>query len=192
METTVVNFLKNDSISNQNAHNVWLWLLGAKVGNTIIKMGDPKSFFKKIEQLRGFVTMTDLSWVNSICSTFLGRRYSQPKLVLPKTAELTIKVGVGANDVVNNNYDVVIKKMSSWPQDNPTRIYVDTEVNGVEFHYYICKNGKQGRFAKGSNEISVPFSAFIQKEMEFLGLNTEAAVINWKGVKGFYNKNKAA
>lgn len=188
MNISLVSFMKNDNFS-QTASNISLWLIGAKVGETIVKMVEPKSFFNKIEKLHGFISMTDLSWVNNLCKVFLGRAYAQPKI--ESTKPTFIKVGVGANNVVGSEFNIEIKKMSSWPAENPTRIYVDALVNGKEFHYYICKNGKQGRFIKGKNEMGVPFSAMVPKEMEFLGLKTEKEVINWTGVKGFYKKAAA-
>ena len=140
--------------------------------------------------MHGFVSLLDLNWVNSFCAILLGRNYSQPVVLeAAKSANVSIKVGVGANDIVDSNYNVEIKKMASWPSEQPTRIYVDSLVNGKEFHYYICKKGKQGRFMKNNSEIEIPFSAIIPYEMEFLGLKAEKEVVNWEGVKGSFNKN---
>lgn len=169
--------------SQKNPMEANYWLSGASVnGKKVSCNGDVKNFILKLEEMGAKLAASDLSWMNSLCQTIFGRDYT----VVQKFESTKIEIGVGAN-VANNNLSIDIKKMASWPAENPRRIYVDCMVDGQEFHYYINLTGKQGRYAKDGNT-SYSFSNFISKECEFLGVESEKQVLAFRGTKGYYKK----
>ncbi len=179
-------FVRFNLLSSRNPREVGYWLREANVNGQVITIdGDVRAFVEKLENLGAKISSKDIVWMNNVCQQFLGRNYEAKEVVKSSTK---IEVGVGAN-VANDNLNIAIKKMASWPSDNPRRIYVDCLVNGNDFHYYINLGGKQGRYSKdGSSEYN--FQNFISKECEFLGVKDEKAVLEFRGTKGFYKKSE--
>lgn len=79
-----VSFLIRDTVFKRDRSNVRRWLVGAKVGSTVVKMITPETFFQELESMNGFIAMTDLLWVNEICRRYLGRFYNQPQIEIVK------------------------------------------------------------------------------------------------------------